>query len=272
MSRKNQRHKRKGATEKMKPSGSGTTLILCVLPMIAASCATGQQTQVPTATVKDELVTFTVPSVKPIEAGSETQKQKQTIVSMIPRAFTVSNSPRKDCVPGPEATGLLSMVNVNVNGNAPKKAYIVTTQTGVDYEPKTLSFLVKFVNHSQKVMHLDEMYLKVTVNNQEVEVSKMDIGKIKQAVLLKGDEAQFPLSVPEWQHDSGDATIDVSLQNVPIELDKVGHASETGDFRWTFKATLETKQVQSKKTTENLMLDLAEARSLSCHPGSVAAN
>jgi hypothetical protein len=240
--------------------------------VIAASCATGQQNQVPSATVKDELVTFTVPSVKPIEVGSETQKQKQIIVSVIPRAFTVSNVPRKDCVPGPESTDLLSLVKVNVNGKAPKKAYVVTTQTGVDYEPKTLSFLVKFVNHSQKVMHLDELYLKVTVNNQEVEVLKMDIGKIKQAVLLKGDESQFPISVPEWQHDSGDATIDVSLQNVPIELDKVGHAAETGDFRWTFKATLETKQVQSKKTVENLMLDAAEAASFNCRPGAFATN
>ncbi|MDB4982743.1 MAG: hypothetical protein JWM82_3495 [Myxococcales bacterium] len=256
----------------MERTARGATLLFCVLPVIATSCATGQQSQVPTAKVTDELVTFTVPSVKPIEAGSETQKQKQTIVSVIPRAFTVSNEPRKDCVPGPESTSLLSLMNVNVNGKAPKKAYVVTTQTGVDYEPKTLSFLVKFVNHSQKVMHLDELYLKVTVNNQEVEVSKLDIGKIKQAVLLKGDESQFPLSVPEWQHDAGDATIDVSLQNVPIELDKVGHASETGDFRWTFKATLETKQVQSKKTIENLMLDPAEAASLSCHPGGLAAN
>jgi hypothetical protein len=253
-------------------SARAATLILCVLPVIAASCATGQQNQAPSATVSDELVTFTVPSVKPIEAGSETQKQKQIIVSVIPRAFTVSDVPKKDCVPGPESGGLLSLVNISANGKAPKKAYVVTTQTGVDYEPKTLSFLVKFVNHSQKVMHLDELYLKVTVNNQEVEVLKMDIGKIKQAVLLKGDESQFPISVPEWQHDSGDATIDVSLQNVPIELDKVGHASETGDFRWTFKATLETKQVQSKKTVENLMLDSAEAASLNCHPGAVATN
>jgi hypothetical protein len=254
----------------MERSARGATLILCVLPVIAASCATGQQNQVPSATVQDELVTFTVPSVKPIEVGSETQKQKQIIVSMIPRAFTVSNLPKKDCVPGPESNPLLGLLNVN--GKAPKKAYVVTTQTGVDYEPKTLSFLVKFVNHSQKVMHLDELYLKVTVNNQEVEVSKMDIGKIKQAVLLKGDESQFPISVPEWQHDSGDATIDVSLQNVPIELDKVGHAAETGDFRWTFKASLETKQVQSKKTVENLMLDSAEAASFNCHPGAVATN
>ncbi|MES1207194.1 MAG: hypothetical protein ABUS79_14755 [Pseudomonadota bacterium] len=238
----------------------------------ALSCATGQQNQVPTATVKDEVVTFTVPNVKPIEAGSETQKQKQIIVSVIPRAFTVSDVPKKDCVPGAEPEGFLKFVNINANGKAPKKAYIVTTQTGVDYEPKTLSFIVKFVNHSQKVMHLDELYLKVTVNNQEVEVSQLDVGKIKQAVLLKGDESQFPISVPEWRHDSGDATIDVSLQNVPIELDKVGHAAETGDFRWTFKATMETKQVQSKRTTENLMLDGAEAASLNCHPGSVAAN
>ncbi len=248
------------------------TLVLCVSSVITGSCATGQQSQVPTATVKDELVTFTVPSVKPIEAGSETQKQKQIIVSVIPRAFTVSDQPRKDCVPGAESNGLLALMNVTVNGKPPKRAYVVTTQTGIDYEPKTLSFLVKFVNHSQKVMHLDELYMKVTVNNQEVEVSKLDVGKIKQAVLLKGEESQFPVSVPEWQHDSGDATIDVSLQNVPIELDKVGHAAETGDFRWTFKATMETKQAQSKKTVENLMLDLAEAANLRCHPGTVAAN
>jgi hypothetical protein len=255
-------------------SGQLGALVLCLSCAFGAgACAAGQQQGQTPATTTDELVTFTVPNVKPIEQGSESQTQKQIIVSVVPKSFTVSNTPKKNCVPGPEETksGLLSFVNVS-NGQVAKKAYIVTTQTGVDYEPKTLSFRVKFVNHSEKVMHLDEIYLKVSVNSQEVEVTKLDIDKIKQAVLLKGEESEFTVSVPQWQHDAGDATIDFSIQNVPIELDKVGHASETGDFRWTFKAQTDTKQVQSKKTVENLMLDQAEASSMSCHPGSVASN
>jgi hypothetical protein len=158
------------------------------------------------------------------------------------------------------------------NGQVAKKPYVVTTQTGVDYEPKTLSFRLKITNHSDKIMRLGELYLKVNINSQEVEVSSLDLDTIKKGVLLKGEGKDFQVSVPEWGKNADEATIDFSLQNVPIAIEKTGIVGEVGDFSWTFKAQKETKQTKSTKKVENLMLDPAEAADLHCHPGGVASN
>lgn len=248
----------------------------CLVPtclLLATACIGGQQQgQAPTAQTSDEVVTFTVPSVKAVEAGSETQTKKQVIVSLVPTAFMVSDKPAKDCVNGPEESkGLMGLVNVS-NGQVPKKPYVITTRTGMDYSPKTLSFKLRITNHSEKVMHLGELYLTVNINGQEVEVSKLDLDAIKSGVLLKGVSKDFTVSVPSWNKNSPEATVDFSLQNVPVELDAKGAVAETGDFSWTFKAENETKQASTKKTVENLMLDASEASSMQCHPGAVAAN
>ena len=243
------------------------------LMLLATGCATGQQqSQTPSAQTSDEVVTFTVPSVRAVEAGSETQEKKQVIAALIPQAFVVSDKPTKECVKGAEESkGLLSIVNIS-NGEAPKKPYVVTTRTGMDYQPKTLAFRLRLTNHSEKVMHLGDLYLKVNINSHEVEVSKLDLDNIKAGVLLKVEGKDFTVSIQSWNKNSPAATVDFSLQNVPVELDGKGAVAETGDFSWTFKAENETKQASTKKTVENLMLDASEASSMQCHTGSVAAN
>lgn len=80
------------------------------------------------------------------------------------------------------------------------------------------------------------------------------------------------MSIPSWNENSAEATVDFSLQNVPIEMDPKGEVAETGEFAWTFKAQNETKQAATKKTVENLMLDAAEAATFNCHAGAVASN
>ncbi|RYZ03799.1 MAG: hypothetical protein EOO73_26565 [Myxococcales bacterium] len=238
-----------------------------------AACGGGQsQSQMPTAQTTDEVVTFTVPSVRAVEAGSETQDKKQVIVALIPRPFTVSDKPLKECLKGvEESKGLMGLVNIS-DGSTPKKPYVVTTRTGMDYEPKTLSFSLRITNRSEKIMRLGDLYLKVNINSQEVEVSKLDLDAIKAGVLLKGEGKDFIVSVPSWNSKSAEATVDFSLQNVPIDVDPKGVVAETGDFSWTFKAQNETKQAKTTKTVENLMLDAAEASTLHCRTGAVAAN
>lgn len=256
-------------------SGRVPVAAMILSSVLGASACAGvqQQSQVPVATTSDELLTYTIPSVRPVELGTETQEQKRAIVSVIPKAFTVSDTPKKDCVHGPEQPkGMLDNFVKVSNGQPEKKPYVITSQTGLDYEPKLLSFVLKITNHSDKIMRLGELYLKVIINSQEVEVSKFDVDAIKAGVLLKGDSKEFTVSVPEWNRKSDDATIDFSLQNVPIEIEKNGQVAEVGDFSWTFIAKTETKQTKSKKTTENLMLDPAEAASLHCHHGTLAAN
>jgi len=243
------------------------------LVLISTGCAAGQQQSQAPAQTSDEVVTFMVPSVRAVEKGSETQEKKQVIAALIPLTFTVSDKPTKDCVKGPEESkGLLGGLIKVDNGQTPKRAYVITTRTGMDYEPKTLAFRLRITNHSEKVMHLGDLYLKVNINSQEVEVSKLDLDNIKAGVLLKGDSKDFTVSIPSWNKNSPEATVDFSLQNVPIELDAKGDAIDRGDFSWVFKAQNETKQASTKKTVENLMLDAAEASSMQCHPGAVAAN
>jgi len=249
-----------------------TKHLVSALVLLSTACMGQTPSQTPTAQTSDELVTFTVPSVKAVEAGSETQQKKQVIVSLVPTAFMISDQPTKECVNGQEESkGLMSLVNVN-NGQTPKKPYVITTRTGMDYFPKTLSFKLRITNHSEKVMRLGEIYLKVNINSQEVEVSTLDLDSVKHGVLLKGESKDFTISVPSWNKNSPEATVDFSLQNVPAELDQKGAVLDVGEFSWTFKAQNETKQANTKKTVENLMLDAAEASNMQCHPGALAAN
>ncbi len=118
-------------------------------------------------------------------------------------------------------------------------------------------------------MKLDGSYLKLNINSEELMLSEFDVKKFHDAVLLPNDSKTFLVAGPDWGHNPDDAIITFYTVQVPNEYDQAGVVKDTADFSWTFSAKLESKQAQSTKTVENLMLDPAEAASLHCHPGAV---
>ncbi|HWZ90572.1 MAG TPA: hypothetical protein VNW92_17040 [Polyangiaceae bacterium] len=238
------------------------------------ACAPQQGAQAPTATTTDETVSYTIPNVTAAVTGTETQEKKSVIMAVVPMPFTVADTPKKECVPGADdKSGSLlgGLISVN-NGQVAKKPYVVTSQTGVDFTPKTLTFQIKVTNHSDKVMKLEGAYLKLNINSEDVVLSDSDTQKFHAGILLPNDSHSFTIAGPDWGHNPDEAIITFQAITVPDDFDKAGAVSDTANFSWTFKAKLETKQAQSKKTVENLMLDPAEAANLHCHPGAVAAN
>jgi hypothetical protein len=220
-------------------------------------------------TTTDETVTFTVPRVSTAPgSAAETQQKKGLIIQVVPVPFKVSDTPRKDCVPGAEESSILDGL-IKVNGGKPtKKPYIVTTQTGIDFKPKTLTFQVKVTNHTEKVMKLDGAYLRLNINSEEVMLSDYDLKKFHDAVLLPNDSKSFHVAGPDWGHNPDDAIVTFTATQIPNEYSASGQLLDTATFTWTFSAKLESKQAQSQKTVENLMLDPTEAASLYCHPGA----
>ena len=237
------------------------------------ACGNQQAAQAPTVSSTDETVTYSVPDVKAVTQGSEMQQKKNLIVSVVPMPFQLTDTPSKDCVPGPEQSsgGFLGEL-VTMNKNAPtKKPYVVTSTTGVNFSPKTLTFQVKVTNHTDQVMRLDSAVPKMIINDNEVVVSDDDAKKLAAGVLVPNESHSFLIAGPDWAHNPDEAIINFSLYSMPVEIDKTGVASKD-NFTWTFAAKLEKKTTQATRKVENLMLDANETATMHCHPGAVAAN
>jgi hypothetical protein len=238
---------------------------------VCGACATGQgQAQAPTAQTTDEAVTYKIPNVV-IAPGSppETQTSKGVIVQVIPKPFEVTNTPTKECVPGPEqsSSGLLGgLIHVD-NGQVQTKPYIVTTRTGVDFSPKTLTFQVKITNNTNVVMRLETAQFRLNIGDHEVLLSDSDLNSIKHTQLFPHDSKSFDIAGPDWGHNPDEALVTFQAIQVPNEIDSLGNAKDGAAFTWTFAAKLEARSAQTQKKVENLMLSAADAASMNCHPG-----
>lgn len=239
---------------------------------VCSSCAALQgSARAPTVDSTEEVVTYKVPKVV-IAPGSapETQTSKGVIVQVVPTPFVVTDTPKKDCVPGPEeSSGLLGGLIKVDDGKVQKKPYVVTTRTGVDFQPKTLTFQVRITNNTEVVMKLATAQFKLNIADHEVMLSEASINSIHATQLFPHDSKTFLVAGPDWGNNPDSALVSFEAFQVPNEIDNLGNAKDGAHFRWTFAAKLEAREARVKKTVENLMLTPAEAASLRCHPGAV---
>jgi hypothetical protein len=247
----------------------GGTIATLLIAVASAACGAGQS-QPATAQSTEEAVTYKVPKVV-IAPGSapETQSKKGVIVQVVPVPFVVADTPTKDCVPGAQASDPLGgLIKVN-EGSVQKKAYVVTSRTGVDFQPKTLTFQVKITNNTDVVMKLDTAMFKLNIADREVMLSDAALTSIKNTQLFPHSSKSFSIAGPDWGHNPDDALVTFYAYQVPCEINSLGASTDGANFTWTFAAQLESKETHTKKTVENLMLDPAEASALNCHPGAV---
>ena len=250
-------------------SAHGGTIAALLIALASGACAAGQS-QPATAQSTDEAVTYKVPKVVTAPGSApETHSKKGVIVQVVPMPFVVTDTPTKDCVPGAEqaADPFAGLIKVN-GGNVQKKPYVVTSRTGVDFQPKTLTFQVKITNNTDVVMKLDTAMFKLNIADQEVMLSDAALTSIKNTQLFPHSSKSFPIAGPDWGHNPDDALVTFYAYQVPCEINSLGASTDGANFTWTFAAKLETREAHTKKTVENLMLDPAEASALHCHPGA----
>jgi hypothetical protein len=242
-----------------------------LIGLASAACGAGQsQSQAPTAQSTDEVVTYKVPKVVTAPGSApETQSQKGVIVQVVPMPFTVKDTPTKDCVPGAEQSSDMfgSLIKVG-DGKAQKKPFIVTSRTGMDFQPKTLTFQVKITNNTDKVMKLNTAMFKLNIADHEVMLSDAALTNIKNTQLFPNSSKSFEIAGPDWGQNPEEALVTFYAYQVPSEIDNLGAATDGANFTWTFAAKLESRETRTKKIVENLMLDPAEATALKCHPGA----
>jgi hypothetical protein len=231
-------------------------------------CVPAQPAAAPASTSTDEAVTYSIPNVKAVVTGTETQTKASLIVAVVPMPFAVTDTPTKACVatPGQSDTTMLGgiiPVTVNKDANA-KKPFTVTTTTGVDFAPKTLTFQIKVTNNTDQVMKLDGAYPKLNINSEDVVLSEFDTKKFHDAVLLPNESHSFQLAGPDWGHNPDEAIITFTLAGMPTEIDKAGNVAKKEIFSWTFKAALEKKSATTKKLVETQMLSPTEAVAMNC--------
>jgi uncharacterized cupredoxin-like copper-binding protein len=234
-----------------------------------ASCMP-QQAKGPTSTDETQTLTYSVPLVTSVETGKETQDREGVTIGVVPVPFTISDKPSKTCAPidTNSSTSMLGgLLNVGNGQQDAKKEYQITTQSGTDFEPKTLTFKLHIVNKTGHVMHLGDTYLKLNVSNNEVELSDSDMDKFHRTVLLPGEEKNFTIGGPDWSHNTDQSTIDFIVADLPLVIDPSGAVSKRDTFNWTYQAKLVTNTTQSKKTVETVTLTPGEATSMGCPAG-----
>lgn len=245
------------------------TGVLLLAPIVAAiGCA--PPAKAPSTSDETETVSYNMPEVRLVEAGKETQESSGVTVSVVPLPFTLSDTPKKTCAPidtSSTSSLLGGLISVNKADPNAKKPYQITSQTGVDFKPKSLTFKLHIINHTDHVMRLGDTYLKLNVNSSEVELSDVDMEKFHKTVLMPGEEKNFTVGGPDWSHNSEAANLDFGLFDLPLNIDKAGNVAERGKFMWTYQARIVSNTTQTKKTVETMSLAPGEARAVGCPVG-----
>lgn len=234
-----------------------------------SACATQKPPEAPK--VEAVPVSLSVPTVTPVQAGSETQESKGVTVSVVPATFKVVETPKKSCTSAPTEGGSPLLGIIKVNEGTKKQNYVVTTESTFDVAPKTIAFNISVTNHTTHVLRLQGSVLKLNVNGKQVQLSAEGTKAFLDGILTPNDAQTYTVFGPDIDPTFQAATLDFQLFDIPIDIDKAGNVTEKTNFAWTYKATLEAKTVQTQKKTEQLALDVGQAQSNGCSTVGVAA-
>ncbi|HVW29475.1 MAG TPA: hypothetical protein VHC69_29115 [Polyangiaceae bacterium] len=246
----------------------------CLPALVAAAACMPQQAKGPATDEQMQTVTYSMPQVTSVETGKESQARGGVTVSVVPLPFKTSDTPSKTCAPidQSKSSSLLGgLINVNSSDPNAKKQYQITTQTGVDFKPKSLTFKLHVVNQTDHVLRLGGVELRLNVNDNEVELSDTALDKFHKTNIVPGEEKTFNIEGPDWSHNKEQSTIDFGMFGLPLTVDQNGNGTGLENFHWTYQAKLVTTTTQTKKTVETMALSPAEAQSIGCPVGPATA-
>lgn len=244
-------------------------LVLAPIVVLAlGACGPAPEPKAPTSEVQK--VTYDIPVVTPVEAGTETQQIKDTVVSVVPDSFQVVEHVGKQCMPvqsdgGSDLLGGLVKVNKG-NPDDALKIYSITTEKGYEVTPKLISFKIEIKNKTTHVLPLDGVHAKLNVNDKEVLLGDAGLGELHATKLFPNDSKTLQLVGPAWDPHSEKAKIVFQMADIPVETDPAGKVIDARMFTWNYQAVVERRVVDVEKKTEQQQLKAAEARSLGC-PG-----
>jgi hypothetical protein len=239
-----------------------------VIVLTLGACGPAPEPKAPTSEVQK--VTYDIPVVTAVEAGTETQQIKDTVVSVVPESFQVVEHASKQCMPvqaggGSDLLGGLIKVNKG-NPDEALKIYSITTEKGYEVTPKLISFKVEIKNRTTHVLPLDGVQTKLNINDKEVVLGDQGLGELHSTKLFPNDSKTLHLVGPAWDEHSEKAKIVFQMADIPVETDPAGKVIDAKLFTWSYQAVVEKRTVDVEKKTEQQQLKPAEARSLGC-PG-----
>lgn len=242
-----------------------------LIPMIGtllvfSACAPAAQPKAPTSEVKK--VTYALPVVNPVEAGSETQQIKDTIVRVVPDSFRVVEHSSQSCTFVQDASSGSALGGlVKVNQGSPEQAmkiYAVTTEKGYEVLPPFVSFKLEIKNGTTHVLPLDGVFAKLNINSKEVNLEKAGLDELHQTKLFPNDSKTITLIGPAWNPQSEKANIVFQLADVPVATDDAGKVTDVRPFTWSYQAVVEQRTVDVEKKTEERKLAPADAHAIGC--------
>lgn len=190
-----------------------------------------------------------VPTFSPVTEGTETQDRGGMVVQLAPPAFEVVNDSKTTCA---QQQALIVQNN--------QYPYEIKTEPSFAVSPQNIEFNLKFTNHTQKILKLGGTDFKFVVSDKEVALDGSQLKSITDATLRPNDTKEFRILGPAWSTVPKDATVGLSIFNVPTEADDAGNVKKTENFDWTFNYRLSEVQKEGKITYESVNMTADEAR------------
>lgn len=222
----------------------------CLIGMVLTGCEEmlGQpkdDTPPSTSTV----LSYELPSVEVVPAGSETQTQGKVIVSMTPPTFVVKRVTSTRCTQLPAL--------LITNNQYP---YRIEESPRAIVEPDGIAFKVKVHNHLARVLKLDGAIFKFSIGGAEKTLDEAGYKAFQRGVILPEQEAEFTIAGPSVASVPAGAVFSFSIYDIVTETDKAGNPTDRGNFEWNFKMVRQRKTENATIETSTAKMTQVEAR------------
>jgi hypothetical protein len=186
---------------------------------------------------------YFVPTLVPVEQGSETQDRDGIIVQMQPKLYSVVTQTDRSC------RELPAIVIVNR-----RRTYEVVETSGHAIAEPDLLFAIKVTNRMTHVLKLSGTIFRLTVNGREVDMVSDSYRMFAGGVLIPGEQREFTIRVAPWRSLPRQATIRFEIIEIPTKTDEAGKPTKTDHVGWTFAYAAERRHdsVQISRTTATM--------------------
>lgn len=201
----------------------------------------GQTADTPAPAAPAQL-TYEMPVLEIVPAGSETQTQGGVVISMTPPTFAAKRHTKNTCTEKPA----LLVMNDQFDYEVKAVPYVVV-------EPDRITFKVKVRNRLSKILKLESAIFKFTINGEEKTIDEAYYKKFQQGTLTPNADKEFVVEGPDWRSVPNDAVLSLQIFEIQVAKDAAGNTTQTGNFEWNFKVNRTTK-------SESATVDISRVR------------
>lgn len=216
-------------------------LILCVLVLCLAACASAPPPQ-----ASSTKVSCTLPTFAPFPETKERQDRAGIVISLAPASYecrTEYNVSRKEATPtaGEFAQSLLA---------GPNAVLIEETRTPyMRTSPDRLAFEVTIVNQLSNVFRGLGAVPQFTVGGKLVQVPSGLYAELTNLLIPPQGQATFTLQGPELAGLADKTVLEVALYDIATKTDAASNVTERQNYRWVYNYATQIQEREARTET-----------------------